>query len=1387
MAIIPLTINKKRTSGISLTVRKRGVSVPVAEEKKSIYDFFRQPQMSFMPRQEKPVEKKSTLERATSLYTKTLIPGAQPELGLKVLEFGKSVGQAIARSFLATGKFIKEFATAPYEPTKYEKPAEFLKEVAEKTYTPIGKTEQAIFGTDKPVSFKTVGDEVLAVGGEDFAKKWGAYSIPVGMLVAGLDIIPIGWGKKEVAKGAAKIISKTDDVAKIANVLKKVTKGSDETIGFLAKSLRTVNKEEDVIKIINRAVKGVKEAPVLAGKGITTAPPGIVKPAQVVPGEAVARPKPPMLEESLEIASRESRKIPSESTSHFSDTYASVYNKTGGISRTKDLQKAELKINPTEINVAKIGTYKKFKESATNAWTATREFIQDDWIRVKRLIDRPDVRVTEASNMYQRETLFHGRVAARIREAKEVVTKVDKDIISTAKTLNITDATLKDEVNRYLWAKHTPERNLAIGERAAGISTKEANKMMSALKGSPHSEDIVRLADDISNFNKKTLDILLDGGVIDRELHTLLRTKYKNHVPLQRIFGETENIREVMSGKGFDVQGTGIKTARGSERDVADIFTNVVTNYEQAIIRAEKNIVDNSTLKFVRENKAALGGLIEEIKPQAIGRTFEGKILTERITDPTVLALRENGKAIYLKINDKHLAAALKGVNRQKVDGILRFVKAFTRLYSSLATRFNPEFAFPNKVRDLQEAMVYLAAKKDVGFKSAAKITTRDAGSVKDIMNYLRGVDNTGTKLYKEMIMEGGTTGGLGLSTRSQVELSMEEIAKLNRSNPRKATEKIIRSVDGWNTIFEDSTRLSVYKEAKARGLSIQRAAVLAKEASVNFNKFGTAGPVINSLYMFANASIQGSAKMLGAMKNPKVATTVVLATGTATFAVNEWNDRVDPEWREKVSKWDRMNGLTTVLPTDEGIRYFTIPVSWGIKPIKVAADAAYDLMAGEGESLTESIGTVIASVVEGYNPVGGSDIVSAATPSILDLPIELARNKSWTGNKIKPDWDQNAPESIKYFKSIEESATGRASVLMTGELSNVGIEISPEDVDHAYRNLIGGAGRFVSKTINTFTSIGKGEVPETREIPFISRFLRARTEEEVGSGSSQAEDIKKILGEQSREKFYSNQAAEKKHKELIDMDKEKAKGEFDRIIKENPEMAKKINTIIKEEALGLNYNDRLVLQLGVENGERAEYIYEQTQKLKTQEEKQKYYQGLIDKRIVSEKVSSQINSLIREEENKVSGFGLLSNYVKAFMTDPGNAFKALLTKEKLGIVEGNLVELQRFYGIYFRDQGGSEEYKSDLMRKQRIPSSEIKNWKLEHIVPVKAGGDTSDKNLMLVNNEMHDFFTPIDIAIGNAVKDGRITRKEAEKLMRDFKVDKKITAEEVIASLLKD
>jgi len=1022
-------------------------------------------------------------------------------------------------------------------------------------------------------------------------------------------------------------------------------------------------------------------------------------------------------------------------------------------------------------------------------WDNIREFVDDDWLRVKKLIQRKGTIITETNNPYEAEIRYWGRLGTRVEEADNIIVGIDKDILSTSRTVKVPDAELSKEINQYLIARHAPERNAALGEKAAGITNKEAEKILTDIASKPYAKEVERIANEIQNLNNKTLDVLLESGVIDKTLLDTLRTKYKNHVPLNRVMSENDDIVEVLTRKGFGVQGAGLKRAFGSEKEVADILTNVVTNYKSALARSEKNIIDNHTLRFVRDNKY-FDGLFEEVElpvmpvgkvthkaaididfmnqlkgfAQKLGAKLKttgqpgrilgkyypaGKQITRKFatprevishetahffddkfglkqrfykrgqtkaiaeemishmqrsgesvnrmgkaeerfadafewwlthrdlakqdlplfskemdniikeipslnplldirptpkltieemeetifarqkftTDPNILPLREEGKQVYLKINDPQLAMALRGVNRQKVEGLIRGVKLVTRFYAGLATRFNPEFAFSNKVRDIQETLVYLASKKEVGVKGALKTAIKDPESIKDVTDYIRGKKTKGTELYHQMKMDGGTTGGMGLSTRKELEIDLGKIRNINRSNPRKAAQIVLKAVDDWNTIFEDSTRLSVYKQALAQGASRNRAAVLAKEASVNFNKMGTGMPVVNALYMFSNASVRGSVKMLKAMRDPKVAGIVLTLLGGSIYIVNEYNDTVDENWREKVSKWDHLNSINIVIPTNDGIRYFSIPISWGLKPIKVMLDTVYNVAFDKKTDIGEAVGNIATSVIEGYNPVGGTDAISAITPTILDLPVDLARNKAWHGGRIKPDWNPSDPESIKYFDKLKLKAMGRAAIYATKELGEKGIEISPADINYSYEQLIGGTGRATNKIINTIVGVAKGEV-ETKEIPFVSRFYRDIPEEKIFSESADFKTIKNLLKKQSKERFYLNQEAEILYESMKTLPPDKANYNHKKMKTTNPQLYDKLKDIASSQKRDLDYNDRLILQLGVENGQRARFIFEKTKTMPDRKAKNEYIRELRNKKIVTDKVIRQLKFL---------------------------------------------------------------------------------------------------------------------------------------------------------------
>lgn len=718
--------------------------------------------------------------------------------------------------------------------------------------------------------------------------------------------------------------------------------------------------------------------------------------------------------------------------------------------------------------------------------TKLRTIFQDRMASQKKLQQQPGIKVEEGANPYQAEELFHGRTGSRVEQATKEVEMTLRGMADYAKESGIEFKQLRGAVNRYLQSKHTAERNALHGDGAAGLTNRQADEILETIESSEHGTAVAKFASELGNINTKTLDILQESGILSKAQVDTMRTAYKNHVPLQRIMDEGDDVLGVLGGgKGYDVKSSGVKKAIGSEREVNDIAGNILANYEQAIIRAEKNRYGKNVLKFAQNNKET--GLFE--------------ISKKGTPDNNTLVVFSNGEKVNVKIKDDQLAATLRGVDIERIPELLRPVAAVTRFFSSMATRYNPEFVLSNIVRDSQELAVYIASQSDMPKGSVGAVTKMIPGSANDVRKALSGdFSSEGSKLYQQMVADGGTTGGLGLSTRKQVQLDISKLEKLVQSKPRQAAHYLAEGIDNWNQIFEDATRLSAYKQAISSGLSRARAASIAKNSTVNFNRKGTSGPVINALYMFANASIQGTAKMFIAMKNPKVAAVTVAAVAAPVFAINKWNDDVDPEWRDKVADWDRQSNLVVMLPSDEGAKYFTIPVSWGLKPIKVIADQSYDIATGNSGSKSEIAGKIVTAFTESYNPIGGTDLVSAAVPTVLDTPVDIARNQKWSGSMIRSD-KELVSNHENYFGSLNNSPLGQAAIGATAkvaEMTGNKIDINPANLTYAIQQLIGGAGRSAERFLTTATvPVRDGEL-EAKDVPFVNRFYKTVPDEQI-------------------------------------------------------------------------------------------------------------------------------------------------------------------------------------------------------------------------------------------------------------------------------------------------
>ena len=122
--------------------------------------------------------------------------------------------------------------------------------------------------------------------------------------------------------------------------------------------------------------------------------------------------------------------------------------------------------------------------------------------------------------------------------------------------------------------------------------------------------------------------------------------------------------------------------------------------------------------------------------------------------------------------------------------------------------------------------------------------------------------------------------GGLNTEKKSSAALK-------KGSNFVKSVGKYVSDV---NAAVENAVRVSAFQSALDAGLTQTQAASLAKNLTVNFNRKGEWGGLINSMYLFYNASIQGSVRVLQAsFRSPKIRKMLYTITA-GSFALDMLN-----------------------------------------------------------------------------------------------------------------------------------------------------------------------------------------------------------------------------------------------------------------------------------------------------------------------------------------------------------------------------------------------------------------------------------------------------------------------------------------------------------------
>jgi hypothetical protein len=498
-------------------------------------------------------------------------------------------------------------------------------------------------------------------------------------------------------------------------------------------------------------------------------------------------------------------------------------------------------------------------------------------------------------------------------------------------------------------------------------------------------------------------------------------------------------------------------------------------------------------------------------------------------------------------------------------------------------------------------------------------------------------------KVYDEMIKNGALGTSFDIS-RNAAPLTLERIrAGKSAVSKIKYTvthpSELFRAVENIIGRSEELTRIQQYQGTKqamlAKGMLAKDAEVVAsraaRENTVNFARRGEWGQVLNSAFLYLNANIQGTRTFVRNLKERPVQTAAKVAMFgfVPVAAATAWN-LSDPKRKaayEDISEFEKENNIIFIPPNptkneDGTWNVIKIPLSQEISNLVGMARRPIEQLYGLDPV---SVGDIANALVGTVSPVGTTkeEILSTLTPQAIKPSIESAVNRNlFTGIPIVPaSMEKLSPEN--QYKPYT-SGTARIAGKMLG--------VSPLKIEAFVKGTFGGVG---SQVINVIDNViaGVGIIPKDQiggqnvVKAIVSRFTLAR-----GGQSEQLSDsLSKMVTSQADEQFRIKQEAEILHTAMKTLPKEEAAKKFNELLTVNPLTAKALSSIAEEEKLGLNYADRVVKSLGVQNGNRAKFIVQELNNRKTKEEKAALWSDYVNKKIITPQVSAQINSLLNK------------------------------------------------------------------------------------------------------------------------------------------------------------
>jgi hypothetical protein len=421
----------------------------------------------------------------------------------------------------------------------------------------------------------------------------------------------------------------------------------------------------------------------------------------------------------------------------------------------------------------------------------------------------------------------------------------------------------------------------------------------------------------------------------------------------------------------------------------------------------------------------------------------------------------KDGEEFFVELKDERLRRAILSVNASEADNLIRKFSMVNRFLSMMNTSLNPEFVVGNFSRDLQTAIYNIVGEQTMQggkIKDVKRITRR---VLKDVIPSM-GIVYKGMRRYN---MKDGTLRSniTGISEADYLDFRefMESGAKADwfytrpaeeqaqtiqnmvdmangtfTGNFRKGYEGVMNFVEDANGSVENAVRFAAFKAARDellnsgvdRAEAVATASTLAKNLTVNFNRKGMQGDLLNALYLFYNASVQGTMNFArglnvfdpGSSRTKQAMVASMIGFGALMAARGEEESEENPDsgrsYYSEIPDYIKERNIVIMAEPSEAPKkgasniyldkngkeyankaqyYYTIPLPYGYNVFHVAGVKLFE-MKNDTISVEKASGDLLSAFLGSFSPIGFFPL-----PTITQPFWELGKEREllWLAN----------------------------------------------------------------------------------------------------------------------------------------------------------------------------------------------------------------------------------------------------------------------------------------------------------------------------------------------------------------------------------------------------